>query len=74
MLTSYYDITLATLKIMDATQLSELMKDINCPEVIGRIYCLASEFLENHEAKSNEKSDENDWKELDDTQRLRDLK
>lgn len=72
---------LIALKTMDESQLIELFHDLEDIEAVKRIAYTAQNFCENNalpepefDEVSNETSDYQDWKQLDDAQRYRDIK
>lgn len=75
---NYQELILDQLSIMDAAQLKELLFDMDDIRQVKFIYKVLGEYIESIEGnqideESTVKSDEDDWKELDDAQRLRDL-
>ena len=74
-----YSNTLSTLKTLEELQLIEMFYDIDDIERVQLIADSALYFIENYkkpeaEEESYKKSDWEDWKEMDDAQRYRDIK
>lgn len=75
---THTDLMIRRLKTMDEKQLLELFYDIDDIEIVERISDCANHFINSQvaEAIKNhlDKPEQEDWKELDDAQRLRDIK
>lgn len=76
---THTDLMIRRLKTMDEKQLLELFYDMDDLEAVERIADCADHFVNREIGISvkeylDKKSEEEDWKELDDAQRLRDIK
>jgi hypothetical protein len=70
-----YAMTLETLKNMDEKQLLEMFHDMDNEDAVERIMDCAKHFLYGKCGRcNNEKTQDEDAKEIDDARRLRDIK